>query len=61
MATTCEVCGHRTNEVKSGSGIEQKGLRIEVDVNSKDDFSRDILKVLFDANLSKYLFKQILF
>lgn len=47
MATTCDICGHRTNEVKSGSGIEQKGLRIEVDVNSKDDFSRDILKVQF--------------
>ncbi|XP_018579660.1 zinc finger protein ZPR1 [Anoplophora glabripennis] len=44
MATTCDICGHRTNEVKSGSGIEEKGLRIEVDVNSKDDFSRDILK-----------------
>nr|CAH7746195.1 unnamed protein product [Callosobruchus chinensis] len=45
MATNCEACGHRTNEVKSGSGIEPKGLKIEVKVTSRDDFSRDVLKV----------------
>ncbi|KAJ8925894.1 hypothetical protein NQ315_009746 [Exocentrus adspersus] len=44
MATICDTCGHKTNEVKSGSGIEPKGLRIEIDVNSRDDFSRDVLK-----------------
>nr|CAH7746194.1 unnamed protein product [Callosobruchus chinensis] len=44
MATNCEACGHRTNEVKSGSGIEPKGLKIEVKVTSRDDFSRDVLK-----------------
>ncbi|CAG9790715.1 unnamed protein product [Diatraea saccharalis] len=44
MATVCEACGHRTNEVKSGGGIEDKGVRFEVRVASKDDFSRDILK-----------------
>ncbi|XP_017768531.1 PREDICTED: zinc finger protein ZPR1 [Nicrophorus vespilloides] len=44
MATVCETCGNRTNEVKSGGGIEAKGLRIEIDVKSKDDFSRDLLK-----------------
>lgn len=47
MATTCDVCGLRTNEVKSGSGIEEKGLHIEVKVNGKEDFSRDILKVSY--------------
>ncbi|XP_052746111.1 zinc finger protein ZPR1 isoform X2 [Bicyclus anynana] len=45
MATVCEACGHRTNEVKSGGGIEEKGVKFEVRVASKDDFSRDILKV----------------
>lgn len=45
MATTCDVCGIKTNEVKSGGGIEPKGVRIEVDVRSKEDFSRDLLKV----------------
>ncbi|XP_028032093.1 zinc finger protein ZPR1 [Bombyx mandarina] len=44
MATTCDYCGHRTNEVKSGGGIEDMGVRFEVRVATKDDFSRDILK-----------------
>ncbi|XP_048480090.1 zinc finger protein ZPR1 [Plutella xylostella] len=44
MATTCDACGHRTNEVKSGGGIEDKGVKFEIRVASKDDFSRDILK-----------------
>lgn len=44
MATNCEVCGHRSNEVKSGGGIEPKGLRIELKILDRDDFSRDILK-----------------
>ncbi|KAM3955722.1 zinc finger protein Zpr1 [Aphomia sociella] len=44
MATICDACGHRTNEVKSGGGIEDKGVRFEVRVASKEDFSRDILK-----------------
>jgi zinc finger protein len=44
MATNCDRCGMRTNEVKSGGGIEEKGVKIEVKVNSRDDFSRDVLK-----------------
>ncbi|CAH0550065.1 unnamed protein product [Brassicogethes aeneus] len=44
MATCCEVCGIRTNEVKSGGGIEPKGVEIEIDVRTRDDFSRDVLK-----------------
>lgn len=48
MATVCDVCGNRTNEVKSGGGIEPRGIRIEVDVKSKEDFSRDLLKVTFN-------------
>lgn len=44
MATVCEACGHRTNEVKSGGGIEAMGVKIEVTVTGKDDFSRDLLK-----------------
>lgn len=46
MATTCDACGTRTNEVKSGGGIEPLGIRIEVEVNGKEDFSRDLLKVI---------------
>ncbi|XP_049776164.1 zinc finger protein ZPR1 [Schistocerca cancellata] len=44
MATNCESCGHRTNEVKSGSAIEPKGVRIEVTVSSPKDLTRDLLK-----------------
>lgn len=44
MATLCESCGHKTNEVKSGGGIEPQGIRIEVTVKGKEDFSRDLLK-----------------
>lgn len=45
MATTCDKCGTRTNEVKSGGGIEPRGILIEVDVNGREDHSRDVLKV----------------
>lgn len=44
MATVCDVCGHRTNEVKSGGGIEAQGVKIEVDVHNKEDLCRDLLK-----------------
>ncbi|XP_055373193.1 zinc finger protein ZPR1 [Condylostylus longicornis] len=44
MATTCEVCGYRTNEIKSGGGILDKGTRFEVNIKDKEDLSRDILK-----------------
>ncbi|XP_011306531.1 zinc finger protein ZPR1 [Fopius arisanus] len=44
MATTCDECGHKTNEVKSGSGIEPEGIRIQVQVTGTEDFSRDVLK-----------------
>lgn len=44
MATICDSCGNKTNEVKSGSGIEPHGTRIEVEVRGTADFSRDLLK-----------------
>ena len=44
MATNCDTCGERTNEVKSGGGIQPQGMLIETKVTCKDDFSRDVLK-----------------
>uniref|UniRef100_T1P9R4 Zinc finger protein ZPR1 n=1 Tax=Musca domestica TaxID=7370 RepID=T1P9R4_MUSDO len=44
MATVCDVCGCKTNEVKSGGGIEDKGTRFEVRIDSKEDLTRDVLK-----------------
>ncbi|XP_011191057.2 zinc finger protein ZPR1 [Zeugodacus cucurbitae] len=44
MATVCDVCGSKTNEVKSGGGIEETGIRFEVKVENKEDLTRDVLK-----------------
>ena len=45
MATVCEYCGHKTNEVKSGGGIEPKSKRIILQITDPSDLTRDILKV----------------
>ncbi|ODM89234.1 Zinc finger protein-likeZPR1 [Orchesella cincta] len=44
MATDCDKCGCKSNEVKSGGGIEPKGKRMKLRVKSREDFSRDVLK-----------------
>ncbi|XP_074929693.1 LOW QUALITY PROTEIN: zinc finger protein ZPR1 [Chelonoidis abingdonii] len=44
MATNCEACGHRTNEVKSGGAIEPLGTRITLHVTDPSDMTRDVLK-----------------
>ncbi|CAL8238415.1 unnamed protein product, partial [Merluccius merluccius] len=44
MATNCDACGHRTNEVKSGGATEPLGTRITLRVTSAADVSRDVLK-----------------
>ena len=45
MSTNCDACGYRDNEIKSGSAISEKGRRITLKVEDKEDLSRDILKV----------------
>ena len=47
MATSCDYCDHRTNEVKSGAGISDKGVRITLVLTSPADLNRDVLKVNF--------------
>jgi len=44
MATNCEACGHKTNEVKSGGGIEATGKKISLNVVDETDLNRDVLK-----------------
>ncbi|XP_042871383.1 zinc finger protein ZPR1-like [Penaeus japonicus] len=44
MATHCESCGNRTNEVKSGSGINEKGKKISLKITDPTDMARDVLK-----------------
>lgn len=44
MATNCDSCGHRTNEVKSGGATEQLGTKITLRVTDPSDMTRDVLK-----------------
>ena len=45
MATVCDYCGHRDNEVKSSGGIEPLGTKIELKLLNSEDMARDVLKV----------------
>ena len=44
MCTTCDLCGARSNEVKSGGGMEELGKKITLNVTDPSDMSRDVLK-----------------
>lgn len=42
--TSCEHCGYRTSEVKTGGEVPEKGKKITLKVENLVDLSRDILK-----------------
>jgi zinc finger protein len=44
MSTVCELCGYRSNEVKTGGEVPEKGKRIVLKVERPEDLARDILK-----------------
>ena len=44
MSTVCEHCGYKSNEVKTGGAIPEKGKRITLKVTDPEDLARDILK-----------------
>lgn len=44
MSFACDYCGYRHNDIKTGGSISEKGKRIELSVQNRDDLSRDILK-----------------
>ncbi|XP_046353050.2 zinc finger protein ZPR1-like isoform X1 [Haliotis rufescens] len=44
MATNCDACGYRDNEVKGGGAIEAKGRKISLKITDPSDMSRDVLK-----------------
>ncbi|KAK8250535.1 zinc finger protein-like protein zpr1 [Phyllosticta capitalensis] len=44
MSTVCDHCGYRSNEVKTGGEVPDKGRRITLKVSGREDLSRDILK-----------------
>lgn len=52
MATSCDHCGHRSNEVKAGTGVSERGSRITLRLTDPSDLSRDILKVPATLHLS---------
>lgn len=44
MSTVCDKCGYKSNEVKTGGAIPEKGRRITLKVDDAEDLARDILK-----------------
>ncbi|CAG1962999.1 unnamed protein product [Fusarium graminearum] len=44
MSTVCEDCGYRSNDVKTGGEIPEKGEKITLEVKDSTDLARDILK-----------------
>lgn len=44
MATNCDVCGIRENEVKGASGIEPQARKITLKITDVSDMTRDVLK-----------------
>ena len=44
MSTSCEHCGYKSNEVKTGGAIPEKGRIITLYCDDPEDLSRDILK-----------------
>jgi len=44
MSASCDSCGFKSSEVKSGGAISPKGTRITLKVTSKEDLNRDVLK-----------------
>ncbi|KAI9203252.1 ZPR1 zinc-finger domain-containing protein [Polychytrium aggregatum] len=44
MATVCDACGYKSNEVKAGGAISEKGKRITLKLVDSEDLNRDILK-----------------
>lgn len=44
MCSYCESCGVKSAEVKSGTGIEEKGTRYTLKITDASDLNRDLLK-----------------
>lgn len=44
MSTVCDACGYKSNDVKTGGEIPEKGKKISLKVKTSEDLARDILK-----------------
>ena len=50
MATSCDKCGIRDNEVKSSGGMEPMGQVMTLEIKTPEDLARDVLKVINAEN-----------
>ncbi|KAK4120872.1 zf-ZPR1-domain-containing protein [Parathielavia appendiculata] len=44
MNTSCDDCGYKSNDVKTGGEIPEKGKKVTLRVKTQEDLARDILK-----------------
>ena len=44
MAFSCDICGHKSTEIKQGGGISEKATKITFSVQSPEDTNRDVFK-----------------
>lgn len=44
MVTMCDKCGFKTNEIKSGGGIESKGCKYTKKIIAENDLTIDLVK-----------------
>lgn len=44
MSTVCDACGYKSNDVKTGGAIPDKGVKVSLKVKTNVDLARDILK-----------------
>lgn len=44
MATNCDSCGHKTNEIKGGGGFEPQGIEVRHKIKSEADLKLEAVK-----------------
>ena len=44
MNTSCDDCGYKSNDVKTGGEVPEKGRKMTIKVKKPEDLARDILK-----------------
>lgn len=44
MAYSCDVCGHKSTEIKQGGGISGNASKITFNVTEPEDLNRDVFK-----------------
>lgn len=45
----CKHCGYQNNEIQSGGRVDEKGIRIHLDVKTMDDLNRILVKSDFTS------------